>query len=76
MAGSVERLGTSRVPEPPEPTITRPHPTQPVPIGTMNTGRYGMSNRDVAAHLPDELKAANPRGIWRLVDGRFGKDPL
>ncbi len=26
--------------------------------------------------LPDELQARNPRGIWRLVDGRLGKDPL
>jgi alpha-ketoglutaric semialdehyde dehydrogenase len=26
--------------------------------------------------LPEELRAANPRGIWRLVDGQLTKDPL
>ena len=26
--------------------------------------------------LPEELRADNPRGIWRLVDGRLTKDPL
>ena len=26
--------------------------------------------------LPAELKDANPRGIWRLVDGALTKDPL
>jgi len=24
--------------------------------------------------LPDELKAGNPLGIWRLVDGQISKD--
>jgi alpha-ketoglutaric semialdehyde dehydrogenase len=28
------------------------------------------------ALLPDELKSANPRGIWRMVDGRFTKDVM
>ena len=26
--------------------------------------------------LPDELRDANPRGTWRLVDGRLTKDAL
>jgi alpha-ketoglutaric semialdehyde dehydrogenase len=26
--------------------------------------------------LPDELRGPNPRGIWRLVDGRLTRDPL
>ena len=26
--------------------------------------------------LPAELQSANPRGIWRLVDGRLTKEPL
>jgi alpha-ketoglutaric semialdehyde dehydrogenase len=26
--------------------------------------------------LPEELRVGNPRGIWRLVDGRLTKDPL
>ena len=26
--------------------------------------------------LPDELRDANPRGIWRLVDGALTRDPL
>jgi NADP-dependent aldehyde dehydrogenase len=26
--------------------------------------------------LPEELQAANPRRIWRLVDGRMTQDPL
>jgi NADP-dependent aldehyde dehydrogenase len=28
------------------------------------------------AALPAELRDANPRGIWRLVDGRPTRDPL
>jgi len=28
------------------------------------------------AALPEELRDANPRGIWRLVDGSFTRDPL
>ncbi|HEY1252589.1 MAG TPA: aldehyde dehydrogenase (NADP(+)) [Thermoanaerobaculia bacterium] len=28
------------------------------------------------AALPEELQDANPRGIWRLVDGALTKDPL
>lgn len=26
--------------------------------------------------LPDELRGRNPRGIWRLVDGAFTREPL
>jgi NADP-dependent aldehyde dehydrogenase len=26
--------------------------------------------------LPDELKSANPLGIWRVIDGTFTRDPL
>jgi NADP-dependent aldehyde dehydrogenase len=26
--------------------------------------------------LPEELQDANPRGIWRMVDGALAKDPL
>jgi NADP-dependent aldehyde dehydrogenase len=26
--------------------------------------------------LPEELRDTNPRGIWRLVDGELGKEPL
>jgi NADP-dependent aldehyde dehydrogenase len=26
--------------------------------------------------LPEELRNTNPRGIWRLVDGRLTKDAL
>jgi NADP-dependent aldehyde dehydrogenase len=26
--------------------------------------------------LPEELRNENPRGIWRLVDGAFSRDPL
>jgi len=29
-----------------------------------------------AAALPEELKNENPRGIWRLVDGSFTREPL
>jgi NADP-dependent aldehyde dehydrogenase len=28
------------------------------------------------AALPEELQDANPRGIWRLVDGGFTRDPV
>jgi 2,5-dioxopentanoate dehydrogenase len=28
------------------------------------------------AALPEELRDANPRGIWRLVDGAITRDPL
>jgi len=28
------------------------------------------------AGLPDELKNANPLGIWRMVDGQFTQEPL
>ena len=28
------------------------------------------------AALPEELRGENPRGIWRLVDGRLTRDPL
>jgi len=28
------------------------------------------------AALPDELKDANPLGIWRLIDGQFTREPL
>ena len=26
--------------------------------------------------LPDELRSDNPRGIWRMLDGRLSRDPL
>jgi len=26
--------------------------------------------------LPEELKDGNPRGIWRLLDGNFSRQPL
>ena len=26
--------------------------------------------------LPEELRGENPRGVWRLVDGAFSRDPL
>jgi alpha-ketoglutaric semialdehyde dehydrogenase len=28
------------------------------------------------AMLPEELRNANPRGIWRLLDGRPTRDPV
>lgn len=28
------------------------------------------------ALLPEELRGPNPRGVWRLVDGRLTRDPL
>jgi NADP-dependent aldehyde dehydrogenase len=26
--------------------------------------------------LPEELQDSNPLGIWRLLDGRFTRDPI
>jgi len=45
-------------------------------VGTDSIKRFG---RPVAFQsylqelLPEELKDGNPRGIWRMVDGAFGK---
>jgi NADP-dependent aldehyde dehydrogenase len=60
----------------PWPATTDPRATS---VGTAAILRFArpVSYQDVpSAHLPEELQDANPRGIWRLVEGRLTKDPL
>ena len=60
----------------PYPATTDPRSTS---VGSAAIARFArpVCFQDVPeAHLPEELKAANPRGVWRLVDGRLGQDPL
>jgi NADP-dependent aldehyde dehydrogenase len=60
----------------PWPATTDPRATS---VGTAAILRFArpVSFQDVpSALLPEELRDANPRGIWRLVDGRLTKDPL
>jgi 2,5-dioxopentanoate dehydrogenase len=58
----------------PWPATTDPRATS---VGTAAILRFArpVSFQDVPdGALPDELRDANPRGIWRLVDGRLTKD--
>lgn len=60
----------------PWPATTDPRATS---VGTAAIFRFArpVSFQDLPdAALPEELQDANPRGIWRLVDGRWTKDPL
>jgi alpha-ketoglutaric semialdehyde dehydrogenase len=60
----------------PWPATTDPRATS---VGTAATLRFArpVCFQDVPdAALPEELRDANPRGIWRLVDGRLTKDPV
>lgn len=48
-------------------------------VGTRSVFRFtrAVCHQDfVDSALPDELKAANPLGIWRLVDGEVTRAPL
>jgi len=48
-------------------------------VGTAAITRFArpLCFQDVPeSALPPELQSANPRGIWRLVAGKFTKDPL
>jgi NADP-dependent aldehyde dehydrogenase len=59
----------------PWPATTDPRATS---VGTAAILRFarGVSFQDFPdAALPEELRGANPRGIWRLVDGRLTKEP-
>lgn len=59
----------------PWPATTDPRATS---VGTAAILRFArpVCYQDVPdASLPDELRDGNPRGIWRLVDGRLTKDP-
>lgn len=60
----------------PWPATTDPRATS---VGTAAILRFArpVSFQGVpSAHLPEELQDANPRGIWRLVEGRLTKDAL
>ena len=60
----------------PWPATTDPRATS---VGTAAILRFArpVSFQDVPSSLlPEELQDANPRGIWRLVDGRLTRDPL
>jgi NADP-dependent aldehyde dehydrogenase len=60
----------------PYPATTDPRTTS---VGSAAIERFArpLCFQDVPeAALPEELKAANPRGIWRLLDGRLTKDAL
>jgi NADP-dependent aldehyde dehydrogenase len=60
----------------PWPATTDPRATS---VGTAAILRFArpVSFQDVPDEaLPEELRNANPRGIWRLVDGRLAKDAL
>jgi len=60
----------------PWPATTDPRATS---VGTAAIFRFArpVSFQDVPeTALPEELRSANPRGIWRLVDGRPTADPL
>jgi 2,5-dioxopentanoate dehydrogenase len=60
----------------PWPATTDPRATS---VGSAATLRFArpVCFQDVPdAALPEELRDANPRGIWRLVDGRPTRDPL
>jgi NADP-dependent aldehyde dehydrogenase len=60
----------------PWPATTDPHATS---VGTAAILRFArpVSFQDVPdGALPLELQDANPRGIWRLVDGRPTREPL
>ncbi len=60
----------------PWPATTDPRATS---VGTAAILRFArpVSFQDVPPSLlPEELRDANPRGIFRLVDGRLTKDPL
>jgi NADP-dependent aldehyde dehydrogenase len=60
----------------PWPATTDPRATS---VGTAAILRFArpVCLQDVPdGSLPDELRDANPRGIWRLVDGRLTKDAL
>ncbi len=60
----------------PWPATTDPRATS---VGTAAILRFArpVSYQDVPEEaLPEELCDANPRGIWRLVDGRLMKDAL
>ena len=60
----------------PWPATTDPRATS---VGTAAILRFArpVSYQDVPdGALPEELRGANPRGIWRLVDGRLTKDAL
>jgi NADP-dependent aldehyde dehydrogenase len=48
-------------------------------VGTAAIARFArpLCFQDVPeALLPAELRSANPRGIWRLLDGAFTKEPV
>jgi NADP-dependent aldehyde dehydrogenase len=60
----------------PWPATTDPRATS---VGTAAILRFArpVCFQDVPdGALPEELRDANPRGIWRLVDGQLTKDPL
>jgi alpha-ketoglutaric semialdehyde dehydrogenase len=60
----------------PWPATTDPRATS---VGTAAVLRFArpVCFQDVPdAALPEELRDANPRGIWRLVDGRLTKDAV
>jgi alpha-ketoglutaric semialdehyde dehydrogenase len=60
----------------PWPATTDPRATS---VGTAAILRFArpVCLQDVPdPALPEELRDANPRGIWRLVDGRPTRDPL
>jgi NADP-dependent aldehyde dehydrogenase len=60
----------------PWPATTDPRATS---VGTAAINRFArpVCFQDFPdAALPDELRDSNPRGIFRLVDGRLTKDPL
>jgi alpha-ketoglutaric semialdehyde dehydrogenase len=60
----------------PWPATTDPRATS---VGTAAILRFArpVSFQDVPdGALPGELRDANPRGIWRLVDGQLTKDAL
>jgi 2,5-dioxopentanoate dehydrogenase len=60
----------------PWPATTDPRATS---VGTAAILRFArpVCFQDVPeGALPEELRAENPRGIWRLVDGQLTKDPL
>ncbi|MCJ7629233.1 MAG: hypothetical protein MUO50_12705, partial [Longimicrobiales bacterium] len=60
----------------PYPATTDPRSTS---VGTAAVFRFARplawQNFPPSA-LPPELQDGNPRGIWRLVDGAFTRDPL
>jgi NADP-dependent aldehyde dehydrogenase len=70
------RVATAMVHGGPFPATNAPHTTAVGPRAIERWCRPVCFQNCPDALLPDELKNANPRGIWRMLDGVFTRDAL